>query len=206
MDVLYFSKNDPQYPPLLTQNLRDQAPEKFASLGNMDILKHKKLALFCSVKCPGNLILQAYDLAGHLRQSGVTVISGFHSPMERECLTILLRGKQPIIFCPARGIHGLRLRKEFKQPLAEERLLLLSPFSETQCRITMETAVMRNRFVAAVADSIFVSYAASGSKMERLCGEILAWRKPLYMLEDAANHNLISSGAIPVDSDNDVFM
>jgi len=206
MDVVHFSKNDPEYPPLLAQHLSDQAPEKFAALGNINILKCKKMALFCSVKCPGNLILQTYDLARNLRQSGVTVISGFHSPMERECLTILLRGKQPIIVCPARVIQGMRLRKEFGQPLSADRVVCLSPVSKDQHRISKETAVIRNRFVAAVADSIFVSYAASGSKMEQLCKEILVWQKQLYVLEDAANHNLISSGAIPVGPDIDIFV
>lgn len=51
-------------------------------LGDLNILNQQSLALFCSVKCPGNLILQTYDLAQRLRKSGVTVIGGFHSPME----------------------------------------------------------------------------------------------------------------------------
>lgn len=53
------------------------------------------LALVCSVKCPGDLILKTYDLAQQLREAEVTIIGGFHSLMERECLTILLRGNQP---------------------------------------------------------------------------------------------------------------
>jgi HEPN domain-containing protein len=44
---------------------------------------------------------------------GVTVVGGFHAPMERECLTILLRGAQPVILCPARNI-GMRIRPEYK--------------------------------------------------------------------------------------------
>jgi len=31
--------------------------------------------------------------ARRMRDEGVTVISGFHSPIEKECLRILLRGK-----------------------------------------------------------------------------------------------------------------
>ena len=62
------------------------------------------LALFCSVKCPGKLIMDTYDLAQHLRDIGVTVISGFHSPMEQECLHILLRSPNPVIWCLARGL------------------------------------------------------------------------------------------------------
>jgi len=98
------------------------------SLGNTNILKENKLALFCSRQCPGNLILKAYDLARSLRDAGTTVISGFHTPVEKECLRILLRGKQPIIICPARSIEGMRIPSEWRQPIEEYRLLLLSPF------------------------------------------------------------------------------
>lgn len=48
------------------------------------------LVLSCSIKCPGNVILKTYDLAGALCDAGVPVIGGFHAPMEKECLDILL--------------------------------------------------------------------------------------------------------------------
>jgi len=95
--------------------------------GDHAALRGRKLALFSSVKCPGDIILKTFDLAQHLRDQGVTVIGGFHSPMEQECLRILLRGKQPVVWCPARSIermviwHGLsrfdagRLRQTGRQ-------------------------------------------------------------------------------------------
>jgi len=119
MNVTQIHQGNSGYPSALQEYLGNHAPESIAALGNLDILRRKTLALFCSVKCPGNLILQTYDLAQNLRQAGVTVIGGFHSPMERECLTILLRGTQPIIFCPARSIGRMRIRTEYKKPLEE---------------------------------------------------------------------------------------
>jgi predicted Rossmann fold nucleotide-binding protein DprA/Smf involved in DNA uptake len=160
------------------------------------------LALFCSVKCPGNLILQTYDLAQNLRLAGVPVIGGFHSPMERECLTILLRGTQPIIVCPARSITGMRLRSEYKKPLEDGLLLFLSPFDEKQRRATVQMALYRNQFVAALADEIFVAHAEPNSKTEQFCREVLAWQKPLYTLKSDANANLIALGAKQVSPDN----
>jgi len=57
-------------------------------IGNRAILNKEKLALFCSVKCLGDIILKTYDLAKILRDKGIVVISGFRSPMEKECLRI----------------------------------------------------------------------------------------------------------------------
>ena len=45
------------------------------SLGSREILITTKLALFCSVKCSGNLILQTYELAKGLHDRGMTVES-----------------------------------------------------------------------------------------------------------------------------------
>jgi predicted Rossmann fold nucleotide-binding protein DprA/Smf involved in DNA uptake len=165
-------------------------------------LKEKKLALFCSVKCPGSLILKTYDLAQRLKEEGITVISGFHSPIEKECLRILLRGTQPIIICPARSLKGTRIRGEYKKPIEEERLLLLSPFKENQKRNTSETAFERNRFVAAMADAIFIAYASPNSKTEKFCKDVLKWGKPIYTLESDANKTLITLGARPITPPN----
>src|SRR4051812_24052733 len=77
------------------------------ALGNLAILQRRLLGFFCSTRCPGEVILRTYDLARVLRDAGVTVISGFHSPMEKECLTLVLRGTQPIIVCPAREIERM---------------------------------------------------------------------------------------------------
>jgi hypothetical protein len=38
------------------------------------------------------MIVQAYDMAVALRDARVALIGGFHSPMEKECLRLLLRG------------------------------------------------------------------------------------------------------------------
>jgi predicted Rossmann fold nucleotide-binding protein DprA/Smf involved in DNA uptake len=199
--VIRLGSSELLYPPALKRYLGDMAPKAITTLGNFDALYAQPVAaLFCSVKCPGDLILKTYDLARNLRQAGVAVISGFHSPMERECLDILLRGTQPVIVCPARSVEGMRVRPEHERSLEEGRLLFLSPFAEKQRRATVEMALYRNRFVAALADQIFVAYAEPNSKTEQFCREVLAWGKPLYTLESDANARLVALGAVYLDT------
>ena len=202
MDLVYLGKEDPRYPPTLKIHLGAQAPKIFSVLGNLDLLQSKKLALFCSVKCPGNLILQTYDLVCSLRDAGTPVIGGFHSPMEKECLDILLRGKQPVLLALARSAEKIRIPALWKKPLDEGRLLLLSPFDKKQSRITAESALIRNRFVAALADAVFIAHAAPGGKMETLCRDILSRGKPLFTLQSEENAGLTALGAKPVRPDN----
>ena len=201
MDIVHLHPDDRHYPPALQQYLGGRAPDGLAALGDLAILRRKALAFFCSVKCPGDLILQTYDLARRLREAKVTVIGGFHSPMEKECLMILLRGTQPVIICPARGLEGMRLPAEWQLPLSEGRLLLLSPFGPKYRRVTADLARKRNEFVAAVADRVFVAHAGAGSKTEQFCREALDRGKPLFILESSGHSSLIAAGARPLRPD-----
>ena len=198
MDAISLKKNNPNYLSALKKHLGKDAPNNITAIGNLDILRHKSTALFCSTKCPGDLILKTYDLAQILRDACITVISGFHSPMERECLTILLRGTQPVIICPARSINNMRINKEYKKPLKDERLLFLSPFDENQRRISAHRAHYRNLFVAAMSAVIFIAHAELFSKTEKLCRQILSWQNPIYTFQSDYNKNLIKMGARPI--------
>ena len=97
-------RDDPRYPARLRERLGANAPGHLSALGNLDFLAHPKTALLGSARCPGDAILRAYDQAAKWRDGGRCIISGFHSPVEKECLRILLRGSQPIIICPTRSL------------------------------------------------------------------------------------------------------
>jgi len=162
-------------------------------LGNLEILQKSKLALFCSTRCPGELIVQAYEVAQTLRDGGVTVVGGFHSPVEHDCLSYLLRGKQPLIICPARSIEAMKLPAEWRKGIDSGRLLLVSAF-QGEKRATAKLAELRNRLVADLADQVLIVHAAPGNKTESLCREI-AGRRPLLTLESDSNANLFRLGA-----------
>ena len=165
------------------------------AIGNTDLLNLPLLGLFCSVRCPGDAILQTYDLVRAFRDAGVPVIGGFHSPMERECLDYLLRGTQPVVICPARGIQTMRIPAAWRQPLQEGRLLIVSPFSVTQRRPTAKLAEQRNQFVAELASAVFVAYAEAGGNTEWFCTALLAQGKSVYTHALASNQPLVDRGA-----------
>lgn len=168
------------------------------AMGNLAILSQPLLGFFCSSRCPGSVILRAYDLARELRDNHIPVISGFHSPIERESLRLLLRGQQPIVICAARSLARLRIPPDWRQPLADGRLLIISPITGDIHRPTAEHAALRNHFAAAIADTVLIAHAAPGSKIQAICDTLLARHQPLLSLDDPANHDLITSGARPI--------
>jgi predicted Rossmann fold nucleotide-binding protein DprA/Smf involved in DNA uptake len=197
MTVIRIDQADQRYPSPLVRFLSDQAPEFIFALGDLNILRQKSLGLFCSVKCPGDLILQTYDLAREVRDAGIVVISGFHSPMEKECLSLLLKGKHPVIWCPAKRLTANRMPKEYAAPISDGRLLMVSPFGERIKRARQDIARFRNEFVASLADQVFVAYAAPGGKIETFCKKVLGWSKPLLTFDSPSNSSLLAFGAQP---------
>jgi hypothetical protein len=128
------------------------------------------------------------------------IISGFHSPVEKEVLTNLLRGDQPIVICPARSIHNMRIPKEWNLALESGQLLILSPFNVSQGRVTAKTAIQRNHFVAVLVQKVFVAYAEPGGKTEQFCKQVLAWGTPILTFDTKDNLNLLDLGAIPIEN------
>jgi predicted Rossmann fold nucleotide-binding protein DprA/Smf involved in DNA uptake len=163
------------------------------SLGNRELLHRKWISFFCSIRCPGHLLWKAYDLAQRWRAENQPVIGGFHSPVEKEVLNIMLRSTVPVCIVLARSLPK-RIPKEFCRPLDEDRLLLVSPFDEKTRRATQETAAYRNQVVAALADKVFLAYAAPGSKTEAFCREVVGTGKPCMTFDDPKTVNLKAAG------------
>jgi len=182
-----------------------KAPNFLYLRGNPAILDCKKLAFFCSKKCPGEIITATYDIMKNIRNQGIVVISGFHSPMEQECLRICLKKEQPTIMIPARSIENMRLSSDLKAALNNERLLILSPFSKRQKRMTAQNALKRNYFATVIADMVFIAHASPGSKTEAFCNVIKTWQKSMFTIDSEYNKNIIEIGCRPITSVDHFF-
>ncbi len=201
------TQKDPNYPAGLERYLKTETPETIWGRGNIDLLPGQNTtlngdlwALFCSSKCPGEIILKAHDLAQRFKEIGIPTIGGYHSPVEQECLRVLLRGAQPILLCPARSIENMRLKSVWKDAFAENRLLILSVFGSHQRRSTAALANQRNAFVAALADKICIAHAAEGSKTLEFAQMIISWGKPVFTFDTPANKALFQLGARRIET------
>ena len=201
-ELTVLSPESPNWPNLLLGESVELFPRLWA-FGDLSLLRQPLLGLFCSTRCPGDVILQAYDLARALRDANIPVIGGFHTPMERECLDLLLRGTQPVVWCPARGLpNPRRLPGARREALAQGRLLILSPFSGRHQRMTAELAELRNDLVAQLAHRLLFLYAPPGSRTEAACRKATAWGKPALTLAGEPSVNLVCLGAEPVAPSN----
>lgn len=170
------------WPWSLTERLGASAPSTLQLIGPAELLAARKVALFCSARTPGGAILRAHDAARRMRDEGVPVISGFHSPIEKECLQILLRGKQSIIICPGRALESMRIPTSCRTAYNAGRILFLSPFTTQPRRVTRESAFRRNEVVAALADEAYVAHVTEGGQTAAIVGMLNRWNVPINVL------------------------
>ena len=163
------------YPEILRLRLGENAPPALILLGDKSLLRLRRTALFCSARTPGDAILRTHDAARRMRDEGVTVISGFHSTIEKGCLRILLRGRQPVIICPGRAIEAMRIPKDLRAAFDTGRVLFLSPFTRQPNRITKESALRRNEVVAALADDAYIAHVKPGGGTARIEHMLERW-------------------------------
>ena len=185
---------DAGYPRQLLSAVSRAAAPTLACRGRPVWAGAPTLALFCSSKAPAGVLLAVHDLAQGWRHDGPLLMGGFQSLVEDEALTVLLRGPRPVAVWLARGMAA-RVRADFKPALAAGRLTLVAPFPDSVRRVTSETALMRNRWVAAAADTVLIAHAQAGSKTEALAREVSGWGRPVYTLDHPANVNLVQMGA-----------
>lgn len=172
------------WPSHLETRLGRSAPSRLWAIGNLEILARHKIGLFCSIRCPGNVVLAARDAGCKLQEEDAAIVSGFHAPVEKECLRHLLRERQPVIVCLARALGKVRISSDWRSAVESGRLLLLSRFEKSR-RADRDTARRRNELVAALSDEVLIVHADPGGSIDRISEMIAGWRIPTVELNKA---------------------
>ncbi len=184
-------RGDARWPHQLKQSeydfldiVGDQTPQHDSSL-----------AIFSSSKCPGAAILKSTKWVGELADDeSRTVISGFHSAMEKCFLEILLEGRCRVVVCPARSLHRYRVPTAYKSAIEDGRLAIVSCLPESVRSNSAASSAQRNRLVAILAREIVFSHAAERSRTEQFGLELLSEGRAVCCLDTGCN-TLLSAGA-----------
>jgi predicted Rossmann fold nucleotide-binding protein DprA/Smf involved in DNA uptake len=196
-DTFKLDDSTVDYPARLRdRGLRERYPSLWV-IGDARLLSRPLLGVLCSTRCPGQVILRTYDLAKELRAAAVPVIGGFHSPMEKETLELLLRGTQPVVICPARSLDRMRLPASWRAGVDAHQVLVVSPFTNVHRRVTANLAEERNNLLTALAEEVVVLHASPGGRIDRLCRRLMANGNTVWTLDLPDNAAIIQAGARP---------
>ena len=123
-------------------------------IGNAALLDlPDKVAFLSSRRISAADVLKCYEWAEKVRDTGQCVISGFQSPLEKDVLKFLLRGKAPIILVLARKLWA-KVPEELAGAVDAGRLLIVSPVKDA--RASAATAATRNRWILAHCSSLIL--------------------------------------------------
>jgi len=153
---------------------------KIQYIGNIELLKLPKTAFLSSRNISPQSVMACYDWATQQRSAGRCVISGFHSKIEKDVLHFLLKGKQPVILVLARSLYK-QLPEEFIKPLEENRLLIVSVVSQTTNRQSIETALLRNKYIVENANEVVFGSLDPNGMLYQLFTEMKSLNKHIIL-------------------------
>lgn len=139
---------------------------KLQIIGNKALLDHPdKVAFLSSRRISPADVLKCYEWAEKVRDTDQCVISGFQSPLEKDVLKFLLRGKAPVILVLARSLWKT-VPEELREPVGQDRLLIVSPV--VAARASATTAAVRNRWILANCASLVLGSLDPSGNLTKL--------------------------------------
>ena len=145
----------------LTQRLRF-----FMDLsGNKDLLDRELVAFFASRKATPHDTQLALQWAESICQTDKVVISGFHSPLEKEILNFLLERKHPVVIALGRALYK-RIPEQLQSHFDEGRVLFVS--FRDYSRHSWNSAHIRNWSVAKLAEEVYFTQFDNTSSLSTL--------------------------------------
>lgn len=134
-------------------------------LGNTSLLDRYLVAFFASRSSTAEIAERALRWAEDICQTDKVVISGFHSPLEKEILTYLLDRKHPVIFALGRA-HYKSVPQHLQSAFDEGRLLFIS--FRGYSRHSWNSAQQRNWGIEDLADEIYFTPFDNTSSLSTL--------------------------------------
>ncbi len=127
------------------------------SLGNLGLLDKHRIGFLAGSKIASLSVIPTLDWAIETsKHEDVSIVSGFHSQMEREVLDFLLKGKCGIICVLARSIYK-KVPPKFREAYNAGRVLFISPFQTNAIRADRQVCQHRNEYVASLSDELVFS-------------------------------------------------
>ena len=151
------------------------------TIGNLALLQQPdKIGFLCSRAYTAASVIKSFDWALAQKQLGRCVVSGFHSPLERNIIKFLLNGSYPIIAVLSRGLYK-ELPEGWATAVEKGTMLVVSPFELPPPRPTAQTAETRNRWILENTPTTVIGYQSAGGNLSDLLSEYIERREIIYL-------------------------
>lgn len=207
-DILPITHED--YPKLLKENLKFNAPTVIYTKGNKSLLQEPSIAIVGSRSADVMSLSFTDNIAKSATKNNKVVVSGFAKGVDRQALdsAVGTNGKSIIVLPQGIMTFGSGFKQYFKH-IIQGRVLVMSSFAP-KAPWSVEFAMARNPIIYGMASEIFV--AQSEEKGGTWSGVIdgLRRKRSIYVRypeknEKNANLLLIQNGASAVDISGNIL-
>ena len=190
-------------PPASLNSFFDGKPPKLWCSGEPALLTRKLLGIISARQIDSDLALKSSQLLKQLASLQETsFIGGWHSPLEKEALRILLVSRAPIVFCVPKSLNRYIPSVEITDRLNQRQALLLTHCSAKAKRISRDASLRRNQLVVGLAEALLVLSAPEGSASMKLAKSASSQGKPVLTPEHPLNMELLATGVLTATLEN----
>lgn len=193
----------PDYPQALRGKLGDRAPLVLYCAGNTELFSTECISLVGSRRLREKGKAFAARAGDEIAREGRTYCSGGAVGADSVGFYAAMKAKGCAVLFLADSLERAMDNGDFRKPLAESRLLLVSEFGYDQ-GFSTQRALSRNRLIHAMGEKTLVAqsdYGSGGTWNGTLENLRQGW-SPVFMCneepEDGGTQGLIQRGAVPI--------
>ena len=138
------------------------------TLGNLELFDRHKIGFLAGSKTQALSVLPTYDWAKEIAsREEISIISGFQSPLEKDVLDFLLKGKCGIIYVMAKRLYR-RIPEKLKSAFDSHRIIFISISRANVLRAGKAQNIVRNNFIVETCDELVLSSLSLFSTLNSL--------------------------------------
>jgi predicted Rossmann fold nucleotide-binding protein DprA/Smf involved in DNA uptake len=190
-------------PPTTGDGFFGGRPSRLWGVGDAALLNCPLLGIVSARQVDSDLAAKTAPLLEQLASlKDLAFIGGWHSPMEKEVLQILLQQEAKIVLCIAKSLDRFIPSIAIETRITEGKGLILTHCGPNAKRITRNASLRRNELIAELTKALLIVSAPEGSASLTLAESALRRGKPVLTLEHPINKELLADGALPATLDN----
>lgn len=205
---IFINRFNEHYPNTL-KDLKSNCPPILSCLGNISLLKEKKVGFCGSRKASEKGLNVAKDVSQQVAKQGIVIVSGYASGIDQETHYWALKEGGATILVIPEGINHFTIKKYLKDVWDWNRILVISEFIPNAIW-SVNRAMERNTTIVALSDIMFLIEAKINGGSIDAGYKTLQMNKPLFapvysdMPEEASgNQLLLTKGALALRKKRD---
>lgn len=153
--IWVISRADPEYPRLLKNRLREDAPAVLYGCGDRSVLESGGLAVVGSRHVDNVLIDYTMSIGQLAARAGRTIVSGGAKGIDQAAMRGALEAGGKVCGVLSNKLENTAMNREHRNLLLNDQLVLVSPF-DPSAGFNIGNAMQRNKVIYALAEAALV--------------------------------------------------